>query len=79
MESTDTPRSALDEIKTVAFKQGLRGYVVDEVDEFLDRAAAEQEIYQRVVSRAEWFESCQVMTDADYDAMLRVLREEEQP
>ncbi len=41
MESTDTPRSALDEIKTVAFKQGLRGYVVDEVDEFLDRAAAE--------------------------------------
>jgi len=41
MESTDTPRSALDEIKTVAFKQGLRGYVVDEVDEFLDRAAVE--------------------------------------
>ncbi|HEY5302507.1 MAG TPA: DivIVA domain-containing protein [Acidimicrobiales bacterium] len=41
MESTDTPRSALDEIKTVSFKQGIRGYVVDEVDEFLDRAAAE--------------------------------------
>ena len=41
MESTDTPRSALDEIKTVAFKQGIRGYVVDEVDEFLDRAAVE--------------------------------------
>jgi len=41
MESTDTPRSALDEIKTVAFKQGICGYVVDEVDEFLDRAAAE--------------------------------------
>ncbi len=41
MESTDTPRSALDEIKTVSFKQGMRGYVVDEVDEFLDRAAAE--------------------------------------
>lgn len=41
MESTETPRSALDEIKTVAFKQGIRGYVVDEVDEFLDRAGAE--------------------------------------
>ncbi len=41
MESTDTPRSALDDIKTVSFKQGIRGYVVDEVDEFLDRAAAE--------------------------------------
>ncbi|MDH2904112.1 MAG: DivIVA domain-containing protein, partial [Actinomycetota bacterium] len=41
MESTDAPRSALDEIKTVSFKQGMRGYVVDEVDEFLDRAAAE--------------------------------------
>ena len=41
MESSENPRSALDEIKTVAFKQGLRGYVVDEVDEFLDRAAAE--------------------------------------
>jgi DivIVA domain-containing protein len=41
MDSTDTTRSALDQIKKVSFKTGLRGYVVDEVDDFLDQAAIE--------------------------------------
>jgi DivIVA domain-containing protein len=41
MDSTDTTRSALDQIKDVNFRTGLRGYVVDEVDEFLDAAALE--------------------------------------
>lgn len=41
MDSTENLRSALDDIKTVSFKQGMRGYVVDEVDDFLDRAATE--------------------------------------
>jgi len=41
MDSTDTTRSALDQMKDVNFRTGLRGYVVDEVDEFLDAAALE--------------------------------------
>lgn len=43
MESTDTPRSALDELKAVTFKQGMRGYSITEVDDFLDRAASDYE------------------------------------
>ncbi len=43
MESTDTPRSALDELKDVTFKQGMRGYSIAEVDDFLDRAATDYE------------------------------------
>lgn len=41
MDSTDHPTSALDSIDTVAFKVGLKGYNVDEVDEFLERLAHE--------------------------------------
>ena len=41
MDSTDNARSALDTIDTVAFKVGLKGYNVDEVDEFLERLSVE--------------------------------------
>jgi DivIVA domain-containing protein len=41
MDSTDNVFSALDTIDTVAFKVGLKGYNVDEVDEFLERLSAE--------------------------------------
>ncbi len=41
MDSTDNARSALDSIDTVAFKVGLKGYNVDEVDEFLERLSVE--------------------------------------
>ena len=41
MDSTEETRSALDQIKDVNFRTGMRGYVVDEVDEFLDQAAVE--------------------------------------
>ncbi len=41
MDSTDNARSALDSIDTVAFKVGLKGYNVDEVDEFLERLSGE--------------------------------------
>ncbi len=41
MDSTEESRSALDQIKDVNFRTGMRGYVVDEVDEFLDQAAIE--------------------------------------
>jgi cell division initiation protein len=41
MDSTDNSPSALDSIDTVAFKVGLKGYNVDEVDEFLERLSVE--------------------------------------
>ena len=41
MASTDNPFSALDAIDTVAFKVGLKGYNVDEVDDFLERVSTE--------------------------------------
>ena len=41
MDSTDNATSALDTIDTVAFKISLRGYNVDEVDDFLERLSVE--------------------------------------
>jgi DivIVA domain-containing protein len=41
MDSTDSTYSALDAIDTVAFKIGVRGYNVDEVDDFLERLSGE--------------------------------------
>ena len=41
MDSTDNAHSAIDAIDTVAFKVGLKGYNVDEVDEFLERLSLE--------------------------------------
>ena len=41
MDSPENARSALDAVDTVAFKVGLKGYNVDEVDEFLERVSTE--------------------------------------
>ena len=41
MDSSEHTPSALDVIDTVAFKVGLKGYNVDEVDEFLERLSSE--------------------------------------
>jgi cell division initiation protein len=41
MDSSNNATSALDTIDTVAFKVGLKGYNVDEVDEFLERVSVE--------------------------------------
>lgn len=41
MESSENALSALDAIDTVAFKVGLKGYNVDEVDQFLERLSVE--------------------------------------
>jgi cell division initiation protein len=41
MDSSENALSALDAIDTVAFKVGLKGYNVDEVDEFLERVSVE--------------------------------------
>ena len=41
MDSSEHTTPALDVIDTVAFKVGLKGYNVDEVDEFLERLSSE--------------------------------------
>jgi cell division initiation protein len=43
MDNSQAPASILDTLRTVEFRLGLKGYNVDEVDEYLDRAAQEAE------------------------------------
>jgi DivIVA domain-containing protein len=49
MDSSPTSSSILDTLRTVEFRLGLKGYNVDEVDEYLDRAAQEAEAMQEHV------------------------------
>jgi DivIVA domain-containing protein len=49
MDSSPTATSILDTLRTVEFRLGLKGYNVDEVDEYLDRAALEAEALQETV------------------------------
>jgi len=49
MDSSPTSSSILDTLRTVEFRLGLKGYNVDEVDEYLDRAAQESEALQEHV------------------------------
>jgi DivIVA domain-containing protein len=46
MDSSPTATSILDTLRTVEFRLGIKGYNVDEVDEYLDRAAQEAEALQ---------------------------------
>jgi DivIVA domain-containing protein len=46
MDSSPTSTSILDTLRTVEFRLGIKGYNVDEVDEYLDRAAQEAEALQ---------------------------------
>jgi DivIVA domain-containing protein len=46
MDSSPTSSSILDTLRTVEFRLGIKGYNVDEVDEYLDRAAQEAEALQ---------------------------------
>ncbi len=46
MDSAPASSSILDTLRTVEFRLGLKGYNVDEVDEYLDRAAQEAEALQ---------------------------------
>jgi DivIVA domain-containing protein len=43
MDSSPASSSILDTLRTVEFRLGLKGYNVDEVDEYLDKAAQEAE------------------------------------
>src|SRR5580698_5159829 len=49
MDNSQAPSSILDTLRTVEFRLGLKGYNVDEVDEYLDRAAQESEALQEHV------------------------------
>jgi len=49
MDSAPTSSSILDTLRTVEFRLGLKGYNVDEVDEYLDRAAQEAEALQETL------------------------------
>jgi DivIVA domain-containing protein len=43
MDNSQAPTAILDTLRTVEFRLGLKGYNVDEVDEYLDKAAQEAE------------------------------------
>ena len=47
-----TPQSALDALRTAEFRLSLRGYDVDEVDDFLERAAVEADQLREQVRQA---------------------------
>ena len=49
MDNSQAPASILDTLRTVEFRLGLKGYNVDEVDEYLDKAAQEAEGLQEHV------------------------------
>src|SRR5579863_4818808 len=49
MDSSPNSSSILDTLRTVEFRLGLKGYNVDEVDEYLDRAAQEAEALQETL------------------------------
>jgi DivIVA domain-containing protein len=51
MDSTDSATSAIDTIDTVAFKIGVRGYNVDEVDDFLERLSGEVHQLKELVAQ----------------------------
>ena len=42
-QPTQSNQSLLDSLRTVEFRLGLKGYNVDEVDEYLEKAAVEAE------------------------------------
>jgi cell division initiation protein len=46
MQSANQPGAALDSLRTVEFRQTLRGYHIDDVDEYLERVAVEVEALQ---------------------------------
>jgi len=52
MQSANQPGAALDNLRTVEFRQTLRGYHIDDVDEFLERVTVEVEALQEQLRQA---------------------------
>ena len=46
MDNAGLPKSALETLRTVEFRLGLRGYDVDEVDDYLEKVAVEADALQ---------------------------------
>ncbi|MHB8439096.1 MAG: DivIVA domain-containing protein [Acidimicrobiales bacterium] len=44
--TTNAPKAALDSLRSVEFRQTLRGYHIDDVDEYLERVAVEADALQ---------------------------------
>ena len=60
MDNSQASAAILDTLRTVEFRLGLKGYNVDEVDEYLDKAAKEAEGLQehvRQLNRAQRVEN----------------------
>jgi DivIVA domain-containing protein len=51
MDSQDSKRSAIDHLDSITFKVGLKGYNVDEVDEYLERLSGEVTQLKEMVSQ----------------------------
>lgn len=51
MDSSDNKRSAIDHLDSITFKVGLKGYNVDEVDEYLERLSGEVNQLKDMVSQ----------------------------
>ena len=52
MDSEPSATSVLDTLRTVEFRLGLKGYNVDEVDEFLEKAAVEAETIKEQIRQS---------------------------
>lgn len=52
-QPTQSSQSLLDTLRTVEFRLGLKGYNVDEVDEYLEKAAVEAESVQEQLRQAK--------------------------
>ncbi len=52
VDSGQAPQSILETLRTVEFRLGLKGYNVDEVDEYLEKAAVEAERLQEQLRQA---------------------------
>lgn len=46
MDNAGTPKTAIESLRTVEFRLGLRGYDVDEVDDYLEKVAVEADALQ---------------------------------
>ena len=49
MDNASSPKSVLETLRTVEFRLGLRGYDVDEVDDYLEKVAVEADAMQEQV------------------------------
>jgi DivIVA domain-containing protein len=52
MDNPQPPQTILETLRTVEFRLGLKGYNVDEVDEYLEKAAVEAEAVQEQARQA---------------------------